>query len=304
MVNERVEMLKSLDGTYLKLTYYTPSHSSLSLPTGPLPTQGQLKGMVLFLHGFGEHSGRYRDLAKSVCESGIAFVTFDWRGHGGSGPTFGDAQNAQAFLVDAVQVWYHSRHVLGFEKSSPNRSLLVGHSFGGLLACYLANLLKSECPPLFLTNPCLKTAQVVPFWKQLAAQAFSQFLPTVRVPIGIDVNHLSLNSQNNLQYKSDPFVLQSVTTRLGQSFIELMETQNVENLVKEWHPPVTILLGQKDTLVDASYTSRLFQTLAENSKAKLITIENAGHEIFFENHTPRSQGIEIFLSWIHSQLPS
>ena len=40
------------------------------------------KGATVVVHGFGEHSGSYRDLTQSLTNAGYVSITFEQRGHG------------------------------------------------------------------------------------------------------------------------------------------------------------------------------------------------------------------------------
>jgi acylglycerol lipase len=40
---------------------------------------------VIFLHGFGEHTGRYIKIFEKFSQNGIKVVSFDQRGHGETG---------------------------------------------------------------------------------------------------------------------------------------------------------------------------------------------------------------------------
>ena len=45
----------------------------------------QAKATIVIVHGFGEHSGRYRPLALQLINNGFAVYAYDQRGHGKSG---------------------------------------------------------------------------------------------------------------------------------------------------------------------------------------------------------------------------
>ena len=52
-----------------------------------LPNAGRAQGIVLIVHGLGEHSGRYRHVAEALTEVGFVCFGIDQLGHGNSGGT-------------------------------------------------------------------------------------------------------------------------------------------------------------------------------------------------------------------------
>ena len=56
---------------------------------------------IVFMHGLGEHCGRYVHLARFFNDCGYAVRTYDHRGHGRSGGTRGDVPDTETLLQDA-----------------------------------------------------------------------------------------------------------------------------------------------------------------------------------------------------------
>lgn len=96
--------------------------------------QGDVRGIVLILHGMGEHSRRYADFAKFLNTHGYLVFAYDQRGHGDTGENV----NMRGYLgdmgffriindVDAVLSWIRGMY--------PDHPLyLFGHSMGSFVA--------------------------------------------------------------------------------------------------------------------------------------------------------------------------
>src|SRR5437667_11264126 len=80
------------------------------------------------VHGLGEHSGRYQRLAAWFAPLGATVYAMDQRGHGRSGGKRGHAPGLNALLDDIDVVVVRARAQDG------GPLVLIGHSFGGLLA--------------------------------------------------------------------------------------------------------------------------------------------------------------------------
>ncbi|KAJ6838884.1 uncharacterized protein M6B38_317515 [Iris pallida] len=48
------------------------------------PVDGEIKGILVIIHGLNEHSGRYAYFAKQLTSCNYGVYAMDWIGHGGS----------------------------------------------------------------------------------------------------------------------------------------------------------------------------------------------------------------------------
>ena len=83
--------------------------------------------VVLFAHGFGDHSGRWQRYGETLAAAGGAVYAPDHRGHGLSD---GDRAAVEDFDVAASE-YLAARGVEGFPSELP--LILAGHSMGGLI---------------------------------------------------------------------------------------------------------------------------------------------------------------------------
>lgn len=290
MTFERTELLKSFDGTELFFRCITPARKG--------PHEPPLEGLVLAVHGFAEHSGRYADVARAVCEKRLAFACFDLRGHGNSGPGRGDAENLSAMILDVLFVVNHAQSILGFSQAKPHRFGLFGHSFGALLLTYAAPVLNQSCPPLFLSSPCYAVREKLPAWKVAVARSFiPDLFPKVPVPPGIPLESISNNPENNAAYDVDPLVLQQISTRMGQIFLNSLSPDHVKHAIGLTKAPVTICAGAADKLVDVTATQK-FAPLFLTKGSSLQLLEGGGHEIFNELPGPRAAAFSALDAWL------
>lgn len=99
------------------------------LPPADLP----IVGVILILHGLGEHALRYRRFAKQCTDAGFVVAAFDHRGHGRSCPTarlghFADDDGWNLVVSDVMAVRIELRQLY------PDVPLvLLGHSMGSYI---------------------------------------------------------------------------------------------------------------------------------------------------------------------------
>ncbi|WP_186647595.1 alpha/beta fold hydrolase [Fluviispira vulneris] len=289
MFQERAENIKSFDGNELFFRVYTPAKKE--------QRESKLDGVVLAVHGFGEHSGRYAHVARAVCSKNLAFAIFDIRGHGKSGPTRGDAENLHAMVLDVIFMTNHVKEILGLTKQKNSFFGLFGHSFGSLLATYAAAHLADSCPPLFLSSPCYGVKQNIPVWKKFLATKVAKFLPNLVAPIGIPPNSLSNNPENNEAARHDHLILTHITARMGSTFLGALDEKKIVQAIRLIRAPVTVIAASDDKLVKIEVTKKCVPYFSHNDSSFKV-IEGAGHEIFNETEQCRSQAISDLLKWI------
>ena len=85
----------------------------------------EARAVLVLVHGYGEHSGRYGNLVKPLAELGYAIYAFDLRGHGESPGQRGHIMGWGDYRED-LQRFLH--HVQELEKDRP--LFLYGHSMG------------------------------------------------------------------------------------------------------------------------------------------------------------------------------
>ena len=99
-----------------------PDGQSLYLRDWPNPAAREA---VLLVHGLGEHSGRYEQLASWFLARGYAVRSYDQRGHGRTPGQRAALKHSDDLLRDLAFVYQDYAASIG---KSP---LLLGHSMGG-----------------------------------------------------------------------------------------------------------------------------------------------------------------------------
>ena len=260
MPETRSLMLKMRDGTQLHCTDYfpaSPAHSG-----------------IVFMHGLGEHSGRYAHLAAFFCERGFAVRTYDHRGHGKSSGKRGDIPHLNSLLDDAHQI------VQDWQASCPTsvtRQLLLGHSMGGLFAAKFAITKVCTLHGLILSAPAL--AIYMNFVEQSLLKVLSAIAPAITLSNGLKTKYLSHDPEVVTSYCNDPLVHDRISARLLNSMLFTMH--DVFSHASSLDLPTLLLVAGQDKLVDSSGSLRFAQASPDNY-LRLHTYENLYHEIFNE----------------------
>jgi len=241
------------------------------------------QGLVLIVHGVGEHCGRYEHVAQALLAGGYAVRGFDHRGHGLSGGLRG--------------------HVDGFERYNHGEGIpcfLLGHSMGGLIVLhFLQEHADAGISGAILSNPCLEVAVDPPAVKVAAGKLLSKILPKLRLDNELDTSLLCRDSDAVRAYEEDPLVHRKVSTRWYTSLISAMELVNGKSLAPAL--PTLWLVGGKDSIC-APGGSRRF---AEQLSTELTTLREwpeALHEI--HNGPDKTEYLVAIRSWLDARTDS
>jgi len=254
-------------------TFTAHDGDNLALMEWPLPTGTAPRGMVLIVHGLGEHAGRYDPVADRLNGWGFAVRSYDQHGHGESGGKPGALPSDTHLLDDLADVLDSTRRRL-----DPRIPLiLMGHSLGGLVAARLVSLNMRKVEGLVLSSPALD-AGMNPFQK-LLVRVLPRIAPNLRVGNGLNPQYLSHNAAVVQAYRDDPLVHDRISARLARFIAEAGPA--VLACAAQWRTPSLLLYAGADKLVNPA-GSRAFAAAAPRNVVSAHCFEALYHEIFNE----------------------
>ncbi|GAB3213228.1 alpha/beta hydrolase [Marinactinospora thermotolerans] len=235
-------------------------------------TSAEPTWLAVLVHGYGEHIGRYEQVARFLCERGAAVYGLDHRGHGRS--------SGERVLIEDFAEVVDDVHRVVTQARTAYRSLplvLVGHSLGGLIAARYTQRHPDGVSGLVLSGPVLGRWTV--------AEELLAATPIPETPI--DPATLSRDPSVGAAYVADELVwhgpfkrptLAAITTELGR----ITESGRT-------HLPLLWLHGSQDRLVPVADTLVGITDFAgPDFTARLFP--GAQHEVF--NETNRAEVLE------------
>jgi alpha-beta hydrolase superfamily lysophospholipase len=248
----------------------------------------QARGGIVILHGLGEHSGRYRQLAHKLNEAGWSVRCYDHRGHGRSQGPRGDVPNGAPMLQDAQIV------VDDFTARTGYRPFLMGHSMGGLFAAHFALAARAPLRGLILSSPAL-AVPMTPL-QMLLLKAMRVVAPGLGLPNGLQTRYLSHDARVVAAYTADPLVHGKISARLLSSMLESIAY--CEAHAATLALPAVLLISGDDHLVDAEGSKRFFARVPDG-RAALTVYDELYHEIF--NETGSQRPFTDLRAWLDAQ---
>jgi alpha-beta hydrolase superfamily lysophospholipase len=267
--------LTAADGTALYVSDYL-------LPVG------SARGGIVILHGLGEHSGRYRQLAQRLNEAGWSVRCYDHRGHGRSQGPRGDCPNGTPLLLDAQIVIDDFTSCTGF------RPFLLGHSMGGLFAAHVALSGRASLRGLILSSPALAIRMSALELKLL--KVMHAIAPRIGLPNGLQAQYLSHDPKVVAAYKADPLVHNKISARLLSAMLASIAYCDAHAAVLAM--PALLLVSGDDHLVDAEGSKRFFAALPPG-RAQMTVYDTLYHEIF--NETASDRPVADLCAWLEAQ---
>jgi alpha-beta hydrolase superfamily lysophospholipase len=254
-------------------TYVASDGDNLAVQDWPLDPGTRLRGVVLLVHGLGEHAGRYEALARWLNERGFAVRGYDHYGHGDSGGVRGGLPSDLRLVEDLADILGSTRKRM--QASTP--LILLGHSMGGLVAAHLVAQGLARVDGLVLSSPALDPG-LTAFQKLLLA-VLPSIAPNLRVRNGLDPTWISHDPQVVQAYQQDRLIHDRISGRLARYIAETGPT--VLAAAPQWQVPTLLLYAGADRLV----SPRGSEAFARAAPARVVESQrypDLYHEIFNE----------------------
>lgn len=219
--------------------------------TAANPTAG-----VVFLHGFGEHTGHYHRFAGALNHRGISVWGLDQIGHGltegerGVVPSIGDLSEIARLLTGMA------------ECAAPGLPLaLVGHSMGGVTAAQVACRDPGRYVGLVLTG--------TPLPEPIAAPAAEHSGPG-DVEVTKDPFYLDLLENDPLAFPNHDVLLPAALAVMGAV------GEEIEQRLPTVQMPILLVNGERDAFAPPAHAEGWAERL---SRARALRYEGAYHDI-------------------------
>ncbi len=211
------------------------------------------------VHGYGDHSGRYRRFVEFLASEGIGTMSFDYRGHGKADGRRGFCNKWSEYIDDLEVFWARLR---GIAQGKP--TFLLAHSHGGLMAVHWALKKPEGIKGLILTSPYLKLALDPPALKILGAKAAGLVVPWLPVPTGIEYEQLSRDPEWQKETKEDPLYGTKATPRWFTTSTQAQAA--LAGRGRELTLPIYVAPGGDDPIASTAACKAFFDTIGSTDK--------------------------------------
>jgi len=250
------------------------------------------KALLLLVHGAGEHSERYRPLARYFTRHGYAIAALDHPGHGKSEGRYGHVERFDDF-VSTLDIF--QRKVTGDFPQLPQ--ILLGHSMGGLISSLYLLRNQQNVVACVMSGPAIKTDIEPGYLQLLLIRCLSMVAPKSGV-LQLDAAGVSRDPAVVAAYVSDPLVNHDkMSARLVAELFAGMKQVQAE--AGQITLPLLLLHGGADVMASPEGSRFLYEHVSSADKT-LEIFPGLFHEIFNE---PEHEAIfATVLEWCDKRL--
>lgn len=254
--------------------------------------ESEPRALLLIVHGAGEHSTRYRQLAHYFTARGYVIATLDHPGHGKSAGRYGHVERFGDFGV-TLQIFKRQLAV----DFADLPFILVGHSMGGLISSLHLLQYQHDFVGCVTSGLALKTEVEPGLIQLLLIRCLSVLAPGTGV-LQLDPNGVSRDPAVVADYVNDPLINHGkMSARMVAELFSSM--QRLQAVASEITLPLLLLHGGEDSMT-APEGSRFLYDKAGSVDKTLKIYPGLFHEIF--NEPQREEVFADMLAWCDQRL--
>ncbi len=220
------------------------------------------KAIMALVHGFGEHSGRYKNVVNHLVPKGYAIYGFDHRGHGRSPGKRGHVNDWAEFRGDVVAF---KQFITGQHPDLP--LFLMGHSMGGLIVLEYILRHPEGWQGVIASAPLLGQPNISPALIFIS-RLLSRVWPSLGVNTGLDASTISRDETEVEAYQNDPLVHSMGTPRTSTEMTTAVTWTQAH--AADINLPLLIIHGQADALISPEDSAAFFANVTYPDKQRIL----------------------------------
>ena len=254
------------------------------------PTADRCGRTLVIIHGTSEHGGRYLHAAEEAVARGWDVLIPDLRGHGRSDGIAVHVDRFEQYLQDLDTIWQY------FELN-PDRTAVMGHSFGGLVSIRFAETRPSRLAALVPMSPLLGLRVKIDPLTYAIGRMMSFVAPTTRFQSKVPPEHTTRNPEVLANRASDPLLRRSVT---ASWFFQMKQAlQDAHEDVSSVVVPILAMQAGADLIVDPLAVEPWLEKTGSSDRTLKILDEHY-HELL--NEEDWRETLNELLNWLESRI--
>jgi len=250
---------------------------------------GEPKAVVLIVHGYAEHIGRYAHVAERLVERGYAVYGLDHRGHGSSEglrahfDSFHQPVNDLKQYYDQIKAQHPAR-----------KTFLWAHSMGSLIGLTFALRYQDELAGMVVTGTAVDGDATQPAAMIAIGKVLSKIVPKLALIPALPASALSHDPAVVAAYDSDPLNYRGAF-RIGIGSLLIAAGQNLRARARELRIPVIFMHGSDDPVVPKSGSEYMYMSASSSDKTLQI-YPGLLHEV--HNELEKDTVLTDALNWL------
>ena len=259
----------------------------------------EIKGLLLIVHGYAEHSGRYEKAGKYFSAAGFRVYAADLPGHGKSSGKKGLAEDP-ALVSEYLKNFtdYIKKENSSSGSSAGNKLFLLGHSMGGGISLIYTASFGSSISGLITSGAAVHPLPFPPSPVRALLGWTASLFPSLKT-MELGAEKISTLKDVVDNYKKDPLnyngkVMAATAARLFR--IRKLVEENASKIIE----PVMFLHGGDDRLASVSGSIAVYESVSSEDKTIKI-YDGCRHEIL--NDFRQDEVLEDIRKWMLERVP-
>lgn len=278
------QYFRNKDGLYIYFRRFMPLVNAHPAP----------KAICIIVHGVGEHSGRYENVAMELNKLGVIVYAFDLVGHGRSEGDRGFIKTFQDYVDDVVLM----SKIVKQSEGEKLKLFVLGHSMGGLITAVTLSQEQKLFDYAILSAPPIKVdpKQVSPITMALV-RVLGTWLPRLEID-KLKLDKLVKDDTVFDIYLNDPMLNNGpMEARLGMELLAQVDAA-LEKTIPNIKTPFLLIHGTDDGICAFNGSEELFLAAKGVTDKKFERIEGGYHETLFE----KGNALPAMVAWIKSKI--
>ncbi|GMF38144.1 unnamed protein product [Phytophthora fragariaefolia] len=297
------------------------------------PEKKAMRGIILYIHGMGDHCRRNTAVYERFCKEGFGVITYDLLNHGASDY---DEYNTRAHISEfdnfvndtndfiafaktniykvALRYWrkhLKPRHPHGREKKRDTPAelplIISGTSFGALIGLHTVLSGEHKFHAAVWASPSIGVTWSPVLWAQWkVSRALVAAFPTAKVIPAIQHNLRSRDPEFLKRFQEDQLTSSDMMTpRSGHQSLHAMMRLQDDTRVSDADSrfctiPMLFLAGSDDRISDQQASMRFYERMGSLDK-EFKVFDGLYHMIYEE---PEKEDVLKYLAnWLHKRFP-
>jgi alpha-beta hydrolase superfamily lysophospholipase len=234
------------------------------------------RALVILVHGYGEHSGRYQHVIESLVGRGYAVYTLDHRAHGKSG---GEPRALIHPLEKAITDLRQYVDAIKAERPALKR-IMFGHSMGSAITFGYALRYPSHLDGVILSGLPLDSEKDVSPLLISIGKVLAKIIPSMPFSDLAPISGLAYNPAVAADFAADPLNYHG-KMRIGMGVAIGDEASYLNTHLADLSLPVLMIHGEDDPICPPNGSQRAYDTVSSTDKT-LKLYPKMKHEIMNE----------------------
>lgn len=248
------------------------------------------KGVLVLIHGIGDHSGRYTRLIDALSGKKISIFAPDLRGHGKSQGERGHVNSFLDYIFD-LKIFMNMIR----EAHSDLPVVMLGQGLGGAVVCRYALTYQNDIKGIVLASPSLTINSGMSMITRAATPVLNVFTPRMEIECRISPQTRTHDEEEISICTADSLVHNIITPRLLTEIIK--NGDYCLDRATDIRMPLLVVHGATDTIVPAKISETLFEKSLSDDKQILIAPDLL-HETMNETPRERAKILSSIAGWI------